>query len=99
MALKVNDVDNVATTFEDLKKGVRVLVTDKRKQTAEYFIQDDIPYGHKFAIAPIRNGEEIRKYGEVIGVATKNIAIGEHVHVHNLESTRGRGDLKGGKTK
>ncbi len=32
------------------------------------------------------------KYGQVIGRATKDIEAGGHVHVHNLESTRGRGD-------
>ncbi len=35
------------------------------------------------------------KYGQVIGRATADIAVGEHVHVHNIESTRGRGDLGG----
>ena len=34
----------------------------------------------------------IVKDGEVIGRATKNISVGQHVHVHNLESCRGRGD-------
>ena len=34
----------------------------------------------------------IVKYGEIIGRATQDIAVGQHVHVHNLESCRGRGD-------
>ena len=37
-------------------------------------------------------GDEIVKYGQVIGHASKAIAVGEHVHVHNVESARGRGD-------
>ena len=34
----------------------------------------------------------VRKYGEIIGLATKDIQQGEYVHVHNIESCRGRGD-------
>ena len=34
----------------------------------------------------------MRKYGEVIGAATRDIRVGEHVHVHNVEGKRGRGD-------
>jgi altronate dehydratase small subunit len=32
------------------------------------------------------------KYAEVIGVASRPISVGEHVHVHNVESVRARGD-------
>lgn len=44
------------------------------------------------AVAEIKKGEYCYKYGEVIGDATEDIHPGDHVHVHNLESTRGRGD-------
>ena len=40
--------------------------------------------GHKVALVPITKGQEIRKYGNVIGVATEDIAAGAHVHLHNL---------------
>ncbi|RLG06284.1 MAG: D-galactarate dehydratase, partial [Thaumarchaeota archaeon] len=60
----------------------------------ELVARSDIPFGHKLAIREIPRGEEIIKYGEVIGRATRDIEIGEHVHVHNVESLRGRGDLK-----
>ena len=43
-----------------------------------------IPPGHKIATETIASGEPVRKYGQVIGVATKSIAPGAHVHVHNL---------------
>jgi altronate dehydratase small subunit len=59
---------------------VTILVTEK------------IPFGHKFALRLIKKGEKITKYGETIGLATKEIQTGQHVHVHNLESRRGRGD-------
>jgi len=45
---------------------------------------DSIPSGHKIATAEIAAGEPVRKYGQVIGVATTHIAKGAHVHVQNL---------------
>jgi len=39
--------------------------------------------GHKLAVAPIAAGEPVRKYGQVIGLATEAIAPGDHVHTHN----------------
>ncbi|MFO7484441.1 UxaA family hydrolase [Oceanibaculum nanhaiense] len=44
-----------------------------------------IPAGHKVATASIRAGEPIRKYDQIIGFATDDIAPGDHVHVHNVE--------------
>jgi len=55
-------------------------------------LTNDIPYGHKIALTDIPKGEAIVKYGEQIGIATTDIRAGQHVHVHNVESTRGRGD-------
>ncbi len=52
-----------------------------------------IPYGHKIALRPVARGALLVKYGLPIGRATRPIRAGDHVHVHNLESRRGRGDL------
>jgi altronate dehydratase small subunit len=54
-----------------------------------------IPYGHKVAIRSIENGGTVVKYGEVIGRTTVAVNIGEYIHVHNVESLRGRGDKIG----
>jgi galactarate dehydratase len=40
--------------------------------------------GHKMAIRAIATGHEVRKYGQIIGLATQDIAPGDHVHLHNL---------------
>ncbi len=53
----------------------------------------DIPFGHKFALEDIMKGTPIIKYGETIGFATEDIKEGDHVHVHNVEGLRGRGDM------
>jgi altronate hydrolase len=42
-----------------------------------------IPSGHKFAIREVKQGQPIRRYGQVIGFAKRDIAVGDHVHVHN----------------
>ena len=55
--------------------------------------RDAIPSGHKIALVAIGISEPVIKYGSPIGLATAPIAPGDHVHVHNLASTRGRGDL------
>lgn len=43
-----------------------------------------IPSGHKFAIREVKQGRPVRRYGQVIGFATRDIVVGDHVHVHNL---------------
>jgi altronate hydrolase len=43
-----------------------------------------IPAGHKVAIHPIAAGSPVRRYNQIIGFATRDIAAGEHVHLHNL---------------
>jgi altronate hydrolase len=44
-----------------------------------------IPSGHKAAIRPIASGEAIRRYGQIIGFASRAISPGQHVHVQNCE--------------
>jgi altronate dehydratase small subunit len=94
-AVVLNAKDNVATALADLEAGtsLELEVGDKLltvKLTAA------VPFGHKFSLARIELGAPVIKYGEVIGTATRTIAPGDYVHVHNVASTRGRGDLAGG---
>jgi altronate dehydratase len=42
--------------------------------------------GHGIALKDIIKGEEVIKYGEVIGRSTDHIKEGSHVHIHNIES-------------
>ena len=94
IAVKIHDSDNVAAVFSDVPAGDSVEVVDKKGNRWDVIIKDDVPFGHKFALAPIKKGEQITKYGEEIGIASMDIVEGDYVHVHNLESTRGRGDLE-----
>jgi altronate dehydratase small subunit len=94
-AILLHGSDNVATAVQDLKAGQRAAVRLGQELTYAA-VQEDIPYGHKFAVRAVRRGEDILKYGEVIGRATADIGAGCHAHVQNIESLRGRGDLQKG---
>ncbi len=52
-------------------------------------VRDLIPNGHKIAVHAIKAGSAVRRYNQVIGFATSDIAVGQHVHSHNL----GMGDF------
>ena len=94
IALHVNDKDNVATIFANgITDGTEVEIRNKRGESSPVTVIGDVPYGHKIAVRDIRKGELIIKNGEEIGIATHDIRRGEYVHIHNLDSLRGRGDL------
>ena len=71
----LNAADDVAVARTALEAGATVggLTTSAR-----------IPLGHKVATRAVRSGEPVRKYGQVIGFATRDIAVGDHVHVDNV---------------
>ncbi len=97
-AIVLNGKDNVATALTDLNAGDNVEVeVDKNPVTIS--LVNPIQFGHKFSLVDIKAGTPILKYGEVIGEASKDITPGEHVHVHNVASTRGRGDVRTGASK
>ena len=94
LALKVDDLDNVATIFaNDIVDGTEVEVPDKKGQSEVMTVHGDVPYGHKIALRDIAKGEPIMKYGESIGAASHDIKKGDYVHIHNMDAMRGRGDL------
>ncbi|MCC7353662.1 MAG: altronate dehydratase [Anaerolineae bacterium] len=90
-ALLMHLDDDVALAAKNLAAGQMVYV-DGRAVT----LRQPIPFGHKFAIRSIPRGQPVLKYGQPIGRAVADIAIGQHAHVHNVESLRGRGDWEAG---
>jgi altronate dehydratase large subunit len=87
-ALLMHPADNVAQVVTDLPAGSAL-----RLDGQTIHLVADIPSGHKLARWGIARGEPVMKYGQPIGRATADIPAGDHVHVHNVESLRGRGDL------
>ncbi|WP_017774810.1 UxaA family hydrolase [Paraburkholderia kururiensis] len=68
--------DDVAIAREQLMPGARL---DDEGNVAGL-----IPPGHKVALRDINAGAPVRRYGQIIGFASKPIRRGEHVHTHNL---------------
>jgi len=89
--LKTSENDNIVTCLRTLTNGEEVTVGGKR-----YIVKQAIPQFHKMATEDIKKGSAVYKYGQIIGLATSDISAGDYVHIHNIESTRGRGDKSGG---
>jgi altronate dehydratase len=87
-ALRLKDDDDVAVALRPLEPGVPVRFPD-----AEIVPLVTIPTGHKIALRAVAAGALVHKYGQPIGRASAPIVPGEHVHVHNVDGVRGRGDL------
>ncbi|MBT5263446.1 MAG: altronate dehydratase [Rhodospirillaceae bacterium] len=78
LVVRLHADDNVVTARVDFTPGVGI---DGESVTTT----GAIPSGHKIATRRISKGDVIRKYDQVIGFATQDIAPGEHVHVQNVE--------------
>lgn len=91
----VHPGDMVATAVVDIAAGTTVKIMNDGDEEMEITTLDEIPSGHKVALVDVPVGKPLIKYGEAIGVVTQPIKKGNHVHVHNVESQRGRGDRSG----
>ncbi|MDB6178375.1 altronate dehydratase family protein [Paracoccus sp. Z330] len=74
--IRLSSADNVVTAVAEIRQGSSV---------EDIITLDMIPRGHKIATCAISKGEAVRKYAQLIGYASEDIAAGQHVHVHNLE--------------
>ena len=86
-AIQIDERDNVATVTSEVQaaESVRVL-SPQGVVLVEVLVKEAIPFGHKVALADIKVGERVVKYGETIGLASKQIKKNEWVHIHNVES-------------
>ena len=82
-ALVLDPIDNVCILLSDAGKNDTVILSDKKGTIP---LTEAVKFGHKTALKPIKSGNEIIKYGQRIGIATKNIRPGEWVHLHNMKS-------------
>lgn len=80
-AIRIADEDDVAVALLALDAGDEVRVGH---QTIR--LTDAIPQGHKFAVRAILAGAKVHRYRAPFGVATRDIAAGEYVHVHNVKT-------------
>lgn len=84
-AVALNPRDNVGVALADIKSGAKVKIHGRESWVK---MVEPIPYQHKFSLAPIASGQEIIKDGVVIGKATQDIELGQHVHTHNMTGLR-----------
>lgn len=75
--LRLHRDDNVLVALQDIAPGCRF-------DGEGFATTAAIPSGHKVASRAIAKGDVVRKYGQVIGVATADIRAGDHVHLQNV---------------
>lgn len=65
-------------------------VVTETDTTFAVHVRHDIPIGHKVALTDLKAGHTAIKYGQDIGhdisKVIKDVAKGEHVHVHNVKT-------------
>src|SRR5690242_4983158 len=75
LGVHLHAADNVLVATRDLQEG---------ESADELTVRAAVPRGHKVAVAPIAEGEPVRKYNQIIGFATAAVEPGDHVHTHNV---------------
>lgn len=81
-AVAISKNDNVSTLLDNVGAGEEIEVSGDI--SAKVVAREAINRGHKISLREIDEGEDIIKYGVVIGVSTKRILEGHHVHTHNV---------------
>jgi len=77
LTIRLHNSDNVVVARVDIPAGTEIA----EEQCTS---RDPIAFGHKVAAAAIKEGAAVKKYGQIIGFASKDIRPGEHVHTHNV---------------
>ena len=79
--LLMSPEDNCLIARVDLQAGATVAIDGR-----DVSLPGPVHLGHKVARRDLRPGDKVLRYGAIIGTATAPIAIGAHIHTHNLES-------------
>lgn len=88
-AIMMDPRDNVATALVGLATGEKVEVISSTQEVVQQVtVKEAMPLGHKVALANIARGARVIKYGATIGKASRDISVGDYVHIHNVESIR-----------
>lgn len=84
-AILIDPADSVATVLTHVEAG-EIVEYVSREETLRVEAGMPIPQYHKIAVRPVAQGENVVKYGEIIGKARRPIRPGDHVHTDNLSS-------------
>jgi altronate hydrolase len=94
VAVHLNPADDVIIAKQALLPRTKITLADGSEITTSGMITP----GHKVAIRAVPQGGPVRRYGQIIGFATVDIAAGAHVHTHNIEVHQGELELDYGFT-
>jgi altronate dehydratase len=75
--IRLHPADNLVIALQDLAAGSAV-------SDISAPLPGPVPRGHKIAVRPIAKGEQVIRYGQIIGQATEDVPAGAHIHSHNL---------------
>jgi Flp pilus assembly protein CpaB len=79
--LLLDETDNVLVATRAMPVGTIIVI-----EGHPVALGTELALGHKVARRPIKAGEPVLKYGVTIGMASRPIDRGAHVHVHNIVS-------------
>lgn len=77
----LSEADTVAVVRSAIAKGERLWIGGQ-----EVTLERAVTMGHKLARVRMKPGDKVMKYGVSIGSVTEDIAVGAHVHLHNMKS-------------
>ncbi len=81
--------DTVGVAVVDVKAGESLEGRSlDSNETVKAKANMDIPLGHKIALKDFKTGDDVVKYGVVVGRVVQPIKQGDHVHVHNVKTKR-----------
>src|SRR5689334_17256913 len=80
VAIHLNPLDEVAIAKIALPPGTKLTFNGKTISVRQF-----IGSGHKVALISVQQDQPLRRYGQIIGFASQDIAPGDHVHTHNIE--------------
>jgi altronate hydrolase len=75
--IRLHADDDVVISLDQLVAGTHI-------ESEGVAVAGLIPPGHKMATRAIEPGAAVRRYGQIIGFASRPIRAGQHVHTHNL---------------
>ena len=76
LTIRLNPADTVVVARADILPGTSI-------PGENVVAKGHIPAGHKISTHQVAEGEPVRRYGQIIGLASRPIAAGDHVHTHN----------------
>lgn len=79
--IQIHPNDNVGVLPRSLEAGDAIQVGEQI-----VLLDEAIGLGHKFALQPLAAGDKVLKYGVSIGSTTRAVTLGEHLHLHNMQS-------------